>query len=78
LNDRPLAPIAARIGRCGGGKQRLGVGVQWRLEERALVGRFNDAAEIHHGNAMADVLDHRQIVRDEEISDAHLALQVHQ
>ena len=46
-------------------------------EQRALVGVFDDAAEIHHGDAVADVLDHRQIVRDEKISEPQFALQIH-
>jgi len=40
------------------------------------VRRFNDFAEIHHHHAMADVLDHREIVRDEEIRDTMLLLQI--
>ena len=37
---------------------------------------FHDFAEIHNHHAMADVLDHRQIVRDEEIRYAALLLQI--
>ena len=47
-------------------------------EQGALVGIFDDAAEIHDGDTVADVLDHRQIVRDEQIGQAELALQIHQ
>ena len=43
-----------------------------------LVGVLDDPAEIHHGDAVADVLDHRQVVRDEQVRQAELALQVHQ
>jgi len=37
---------------------------------------LHDAAEIHYGDAAADVLDYRQIVRDEQISEAEFLLQV--
>ena len=57
-------------------QQRLGVRMQRRGEQRLLVGVFDDAAEIHHRDAVADVLDHREIVRDEQVSEPHLALQV--
>ena len=37
---------------------------------------FNDAAQIHHCDAVADVLHHREIVRDEEVREVKLLLQV--
>ena len=46
-------------------------------EERLLVGVFDDLAEIHDGYAVADVLDHRQVVRDEQVGEALFALQIH-
>ncbi len=52
-------------------------GVQRREEERFLVGVFDDLAEIHHGDAVADVLDDGQIVGDEEIGQPLLLLQPH-
>ena len=39
---------------------------------------LDDAAEIHHGDPVADMLDHREIVRDEQIGQPELVLQVHQ
>jgi hypothetical protein len=47
-------------------------------EEGELVGELDDLAEMHDGNAMVDMLDHREIVRDEEVGEAELALQVSQ
>src|SRR3954463_223015 len=35
-------------------------------------------AQIHHHHALADVLNHREVVRDEEISNATLLLQIHE
>src|SRR6266567_2820653 len=59
-----------------GREQRFGVRVQ-RIAEQ-LPGRcdLDDPAEIHHGDPMADVLDHGEIVRDKEIRQAELALQI--
>ena len=37
---------------------------------------FDDLAEIHHHDALADVFDDGEVVRDEEIGDAALLLQV--
>ena len=39
-------------------------------EEAPLVRVFDDLAEIHHGDAVADVLDHGEIMRDEKIGEA--------
>jgi hypothetical protein len=36
-------------------------------EEGSLVGELDDIAEIHHSDAVADVLDDREIVGDEEV-----------
>ena len=47
-------------------------------EQVALVGELDDLAEIHHRDAVADVLDHREVVGDEEIGEPELALQVGQ
>ena len=37
---------------------------------------LDDAAQIHHEDAAADVFHHREIVRDEQIRDAVLALKI--
>src|SRR4051812_17424809 len=47
-------------------------------EQFGLVGDLDNAAEIHHRDAVADVGDDGEIVRDEEIGEAVLALQVDQ
>ncbi len=38
--------------------------------------RLHDLSEVHDGDAVAEVLDRRQVVRDEEAREAHVALQV--
>jgi hypothetical protein len=35
------------------------------LEKRAAIGYLDHPAEIHHGNAVTDVLHDGQVVRDE-------------
>ena len=47
-------------------------------EQLGLVGDLDDAPEIHHGDAVADMGDDREIMRDEQIGEAVLALQVDQ
>ena len=47
-------------------------------EDRPLRRDLDDLAEVHHRDAMADVLDHCEVVRDEQIREVELRLQVHQ
>ena len=47
-------------------------------EDRARVGVFDDAAEIHDGDLVADVLDHAEVVRDEDVAQLELLAQVFQ
>ena len=37
---------------------------------------LDDLAEVHHGDAVGDVLDDREVVRDEQVGEAAIALQV--
>ena len=39
---------------------------------------LDDAPDIHHGDPFADVLDHAQVVRDEEIREPEPVLQFEQ
>ena len=54
-------------------EQRLGVRMFRRATEAPGFARFDDATEIHHEDAVADVFHHREIVRNEQVSDAALA-----
>ena len=48
-----------------------------RAGEQRLGRRFlDDVPEIHHGDAVGDVAHHREVVRDEQVGDAELALQL--
>src|SRR5690349_9292929 len=57
-------------------QQGFGVGMLWRGVELARRRRLDDAAEIHHRNTAADVLDDRQVMGDKEKSETELLLQV--
>src|SRR5579859_4468769 len=39
---------------------------------------FDDTAQIHDGDAIADVLDHAEIVTDEQIGETEIAAQLHE
>ena len=66
------------VGHRHGRQQRFGVGMLRIGKQRAARRELDDAAEIHHRDAMADVLDDREVVRDEEIGQAELRLQIHE
>src|SRR5215469_2296191 len=78
LQDYPLAGSGAVFWDRYGRQQRLGVGVQRRLEQAGLVSHLDDAAEIHYRDAIADVLDDREVVGDKQIGQFELVLQIHQ
>ncbi len=61
-----------------GGYERLGVGMLRLADEGLGFGQFHDFAEVHDHHAAADVLDHGEIVRNEQIGDAALLLEVAQ
>jgi len=73
--------LLASDGRVGDGyrrQQRLGIGVLRVGKQGFLVGVFDDFAQIHHRDAMADVFDHGQIMGDEQVRQVQLRLQIHQ
>ena len=74
LEDALLA-LDPRVRNRYRGQQALGVGMLRTGEQRPLVGVFDDLAEIHHGDAVADMLDHRQVVGDEQVGELELLLQ---
>ena len=68
--------LSRRVGHRNRREQRLRVRVARRGEQRALVGALDDAAEVHHRDARRDVLDDREIVRDEQVRQPEARLQV--
>ena len=53
-----------------------GVGVLLLPEEVRPVGQLGDPAEVHHRDAVADVLDDAHVVGDEQVGQAELALEL--
>ena len=58
------------------GEQCARVGMAWVGIDFVTVRNFDDLAEIHNRNTLADVFDHAQVVRDEEIGQVQLLLQI--
>src|SRR5205807_2176201 len=59
-------------------EQTLRIRMQRISEQLTRLGKFNYSTEIHNGDAVADVLDHREVMSDEEIADIKFDLQVTQ
>ena len=60
------------------GQQRARVRVARRAEQRRLRRLLDHLAEVHHQHLVGDQLDHGEVVRDENVGDPGLVLQVHQ
>ena len=65
--DQRLERFGFGIGDRNRGQQRLRIGMARMCEQFGLLGDLDNAPEIHHGDAVADMRDHRKIVRDEQI-----------
>ena len=50
-------------------------GCRGRLVERLGLGQLDDAAEVHDRDAVGDLADDREVVRDEDVGQVELALQ---
>ena len=48
----------------------------WLLEECRSLGNFYDLANVHDGDAVTDVLNHTEVVGDEEIGEVKLVLEL--
>ena len=55
--------------------QGAGVIVLGLVEDLFWRTAFNNAALVHHKNAVAHILGHRKVVRNEQVGNAHFALQ---
>src|SRR5262252_4333214 len=73
-NRRPRSPRHREIGNRI--EQHARVGMPRIVEQRALWGKFYNAAQVHHTDAIRDVMHDGQVVRDEEVREAEIALQV--
>src|SRR6516225_6093748 len=69
---------ATRLGD-GHRRQELSrIGMLRRLEDRLAGAELDELSEIHDGDAMADLFDDGHVVRDEEIGQTLLRLQIHE
>src|SRR5215467_15309804 len=57
----------ARIGLGHSGEERLGVGVLWVRKNLLHRPHFDDLANVHHRHTIADMPNHTEVMRDEEI-----------
>ncbi len=66
----------AGIGLKNGGEQRLGIRMAGATMDVISSRELHDSSEIHDGYAIGDMLHHGEVVRDEKVAQAHLALEV--
>lgn len=67
-----------RVGHRNGRHQSLGVRMLWRFEQFFRIRHFDDFPEVHDRHFVGHVLDDAQIVRDEQVGQVELFLQVEQ
>ena len=60
------------------GEESLGIGMIWFGEKRDRRCDLDDASEIHDHHAITQMLDHTEVVADEEISEVQLLAQGHE
>ena len=76
--DGDVGTRGGGVGHGDGGKQGLGVGVLGIPVDFFRRGQLHDFAQIHDGDPVGDVFDDGEIVRDEKVTEAHVALEVHE
>src|SRR5581483_4109195 len=79
--DRGIAveakgPTLRRVWNWDRGKEAPGIWVAWIAEHLVAATRLDDPALVHHRDAVADPFHHRHVVRDEQVGDAKLGLQL--
>ena len=72
---RLRADAARRIGDRRGGEQRLRIGMHDLPRQITRLRELDDLAEIHHRDAVGDAAHEREVVGDEHVGQAELALQ---
>ena len=76
LGTSPLTGRNARVSSTVGSgtgtadSKRLGIGVERVVEQLVALGQFDDAAEIHDRDPLAQMPHHRKIMGDEQIGQA--------
>src|SRR5450759_3423532 len=75
-DDAPPGALGGGIGDRHRREQRLGVRVLRVVIEHHAIRDLDDLAEVHDGHAVGGVLDHRQVVGDEDVRQFELVLKV--
>jgi len=75
LQGDPLPP-RGWVGDGGGREERLGIWVERSRIEFLPCRDLDDFSEVHHRDPITHMLDHGQVVGDEEIGEAELSLEV--
>src|SRR5262245_42153528 len=57
-------------------KQGLRIGMLWTGKERTLVGQLDDAAQVHDGDTVGNMLHDRQILGNKDVGQAEIPLQI--
>ena len=79
LEDDPLPLVlSSRVWYRDGGQECRRVRMRRPLVDLVGVALFDDLAEVHHSDPVADVSDDREIVGDEQVGNAQLVLQLGQ
>ena len=69
-----MSPLRRQFRR--GFQERLGVGMNGTRRDSGGVGHFDDFSAVHDGDAGGEVAHHRHGMRDEEVGEAEVALQL--
>ena len=70
-----LSATRPRVGNRNRREQCDRIGMQRPIEQHRRIRQLHDAPKIHHSNAVADVLDYCEIMRNEKIGEVELVLQ---
>ena len=65
-----------RVSHRNGRDQAAGVGVDAVGDQLKAVGQLDQLAQIHNTDAVGDMLDNAQVMRDKEVGQPHLLLQI--
>ena len=74
LQHKPMAAPLSGARQCG--DKGLRIRMLRRLEHIVRFAKFNNAAEIHHSNLVADMAHNAQIMADENTGKATLSLRI--
>ena len=75
-NDAAAFPLPLGVRRRDRREQGLRIGMRRRIEYPVAFADFDNPAEIHHGDPVADVAHHRQVMRDHHVGQAQPFFQV--